>query len=421
MCESTAAPSTGPGPEPPGLSRVSTQYRQARGAPPRSADAPRQSQDPAGNDAHSVLRTAAPSRLPGGAFEVSTLRVDATHSSMGVSGELDLAVAGILAAALARQLAAGYRHLRLDLSGVTFCGCSGLNVILAAHHQFAAAGGILTLTGLDAHLIRLLHLTGLHDVLFHTVNDHPTATGDAADPAAPDEHILPRGGHLSAPVLHARLPLIVASGTEREGTVGLVRRGSVHLHAGVEDLTGVIVGGMTALVASADLQPARRVPAAGRRLAARSASQGRVGVLSPLLGDSEPGGSEEVAALVRGVAEQAALLDRLRQQLASRSVVDQAVGITMALLRVDDVEALALLGASAQATARALSEVAADLVATLNHPVAGREKICLPRPADPCRRVDPSAVPAAAADFTSGLPLSGLRVRSGVCAPAGRV
>ena len=107
----------------------------------------------------------APADAGRAALLVTVVPVAATAALVRVAGELDLAVVDVLSDALNRALSAGRRDLRLDLSGLRFCGCSGLEVLLAAHYRFADAGGGLTLTGLNASMLRLLRLTGLDQVL----------------------------------------------------------------------------------------------------------------------------------------------------------------------------------------------------------------------------------------------------------------
>jgi len=84
---------------------------------------------------------------------------------LAARGELDLATAPRLATTLAGHLAAGARTVCLDVSGLSFCGVSGLNALLRAHRNYEDAGSILILTGCDRQLLRHLHLTGLDGIL----------------------------------------------------------------------------------------------------------------------------------------------------------------------------------------------------------------------------------------------------------------
>lgn len=99
------------------------------------------------------------------ALVVAVLPLDATAARVRIAGELDLAVVDVLTDAFDGQLSVGRSELVLDVSGLTFCSCSGLDALLAARHRLAAAGGWLTLTGLNYMMARLLRLTGLETVL----------------------------------------------------------------------------------------------------------------------------------------------------------------------------------------------------------------------------------------------------------------
>ena len=66
--------------------------------------------------------------------------------------------------------------------------------------------------------------------------------------------------------------------------------------------------------------------------------------------------------MVRRSDRQSELTTQLHQALASRSVIDQALGVLMAQQRCSPTEAFALLRAHSQNTGRKLRDVAADLV-----------------------------------------------------------
>jgi anti-sigma B factor antagonist len=90
---------------------------------------------------------------------VTVARHEPTHSNVKVTGELDLAVVPFLTDVMNRELAAGSRHLLVDVSELTYCSCAGLGALLATRHRFTSAGGTLTLTGLEGYLGRLMRLT----------------------------------------------------------------------------------------------------------------------------------------------------------------------------------------------------------------------------------------------------------------------
>lgn len=105
---------------------------------------------------------------------ISVVGEGADRGSLRVSGELDLASAATLADALTAQLRAGRRFVRLDLSGLTFCDCSGLGVFVHAHHAFLDVRGALILTAARRAITRLLAITALDYVLL-TVAEPATA------------------------------------------------------------------------------------------------------------------------------------------------------------------------------------------------------------------------------------------------------
>jgi anti-sigma B factor antagonist len=79
---------------------------------------------------------------------------------IAASGELDIDTAPGLRTAVESCLPRRPRALEIDLSGVTFCGCEGLNVLLWARCQ-AAAGGIgFRVLAPRPQPSRLFHLTG---------------------------------------------------------------------------------------------------------------------------------------------------------------------------------------------------------------------------------------------------------------------
>lgn len=103
-----------------------------------------------------------------------------------VTGEIGLESAPPLRAALAQCLSDGIRIVDVDLTPVTFCDCSGLNVFLYAAQRTTAAGGILRLHNPAPSLARILELTGCEFLLLGPPLRHPSpALGDVPDPAAP--------------------------------------------------------------------------------------------------------------------------------------------------------------------------------------------------------------------------------------------
>ncbi len=119
------------------------------------------------SDAHAhalpPLRGADLQQAPG--LEIVTERSDATRATLRLRGEMDLANADLLTAALADQLSFGHRFVRLDLSELSFLDCAGLRALVQAHNDFLAARGSLILTGIQPLLARLLAITRLDEAL----------------------------------------------------------------------------------------------------------------------------------------------------------------------------------------------------------------------------------------------------------------
>ncbi|MFF4426728.1 STAS domain-containing protein [Streptomyces sp. NPDC001549] len=77
-----------------------------------------------------------------------------------VTGELDLDTVHPLRATLTQCLRDGARTVDIDLTALTFCDCSGLNVFLSTWQQLTAAGGSLHLHHPPRVLARLIGITG---------------------------------------------------------------------------------------------------------------------------------------------------------------------------------------------------------------------------------------------------------------------
>ncbi|WP_327721821.1 STAS domain-containing protein [Streptomyces sp. NBC_00490] len=77
-----------------------------------------------------------------------------------LAGEIDRESAPLVRTSLARCLQDGIRTVDVDLTPVTFCDCSGLNVFLDAAQKTAEAGGTLRLHHPPPILGRILDLTG---------------------------------------------------------------------------------------------------------------------------------------------------------------------------------------------------------------------------------------------------------------------
>jgi anti-sigma B factor antagonist len=83
---------------------------------------------------------------------------------ISLSGELDLATAPELWAAIDPALAAGRHHLVLDLTDLTFVDSTGLGVFVRAGKELRASGGELTLRRPGERVAKLLEITRLEEV-----------------------------------------------------------------------------------------------------------------------------------------------------------------------------------------------------------------------------------------------------------------
>lgn len=78
---------------------------------------------------------------------------------LAFTGELDIASADELGEALHAFDADGFRHVTLDLSGVSFCDAAGIGALIAAHNAVTTTGGELSLSGLRSPVRRVLDIT----------------------------------------------------------------------------------------------------------------------------------------------------------------------------------------------------------------------------------------------------------------------
>ncbi|MEV6737972.1 anti-sigma factor antagonist [Streptomyces sp. NPDC051104] len=116
---------------------------------------------------------------------------DGDRVAVVVSGELDIDTEQALQDALREAVRRSVRGVDVDLGGVDFCDCSGLNVLLSARRQALADAKTLTLGPIGPSVDRLLSLTGTR-ALFDTSPTAGTAAGDGQDGRIPQRHGPPR-------------------------------------------------------------------------------------------------------------------------------------------------------------------------------------------------------------------------------------
>jgi anti-sigma B factor antagonist len=113
-----------------------------------------------------------------------TATVKAVTSSVTVLtavGEIDRDSTEVIADAAEPVLLGDGQQLVIDLSGVTFCDSSGLNLMFQLHRRLVARGGALSVAGARGFVLRTLEVVNLHRL----VAVHPTV--DEAVRAVADE------------------------------------------------------------------------------------------------------------------------------------------------------------------------------------------------------------------------------------------
>lgn len=80
-----------------------------------------------------------------------------------VTGELDMATVPVAEEFLRRRLGEVSRALVLDLSGVTFLGSTGINLLIALRAECAAVGAELRLVATTKTVLQPLAVTDLID------------------------------------------------------------------------------------------------------------------------------------------------------------------------------------------------------------------------------------------------------------------
>jgi anti-anti-sigma factor len=101
---------------------------------------------------------------------LTQLHIDTTYPSpatarVAVSGEVDLATAPVLRDRLLGVLGdQGPTTLSVDLAGVSFLDCTGINALIAARNAAAATGRQMRITHPQPIVRQILDLTGLLDV-----------------------------------------------------------------------------------------------------------------------------------------------------------------------------------------------------------------------------------------------------------------
>ncbi|WP_371749716.1 STAS domain-containing protein [Streptomyces sp. NBC_01283] len=96
-------------------------------------------------------------------------------------GELDLDTAPFVREAVAECLAKQPTSLCLDLTGISFCDCAGLNALLTVRISALQAGVDLYVEGVGTQVARLLSLIGADDIF--TEGNTPANATPARSPS----------------------------------------------------------------------------------------------------------------------------------------------------------------------------------------------------------------------------------------------
>jgi anti-sigma B factor antagonist len=97
--------------------------------------------------------------------EATDLQVDVLSTVplvVAVSGEIDIASAPKLCEELLSAVRRHGARLALDLGGVTFMDCAGINALLAARRHARLEGGWIRVARASRRARNVLMLTGLH-------------------------------------------------------------------------------------------------------------------------------------------------------------------------------------------------------------------------------------------------------------------
>lgn len=98
------------------------------------------------------------------------------RARLRVVGELDFVTSEQLEIVLDDELSTAHQFVALDISAVTFCDGTGLDMLDRARTRFGTVGGELTLTGVPPQIARLMRLTSLLALLgSSTTQDDPPA------------------------------------------------------------------------------------------------------------------------------------------------------------------------------------------------------------------------------------------------------
>ncbi|MER7838174.1 ANTAR domain-containing protein [Streptomyces sp. NPDC096040] len=135
--------------------------------------------------------------------EIRTWSRDGTVTVV-IRGELDIAGEPVLKSALEDAVNQCRDHVELDLGGVGFCDCSGLNVLLAARRHAAGQGKTLSVGAIGPAVTNLLIKTGTWPLLAGTWAAKDARSGETEDALSDEIEDAPGAEDLLAEVAHLR-------------------------------------------------------------------------------------------------------------------------------------------------------------------------------------------------------------------------
>jgi anti-sigma B factor antagonist len=106
----------------------------------------------------------------GDVFSAKVVGLD-DDAAVFLSGELDMATAPDLTAALDPVIAHGPREVVLDLSELSFVDSSGIAALVEAQHRLGEQERRLSIHGAQRGAVRVFEIAGLTDFL-HVQTDH---------------------------------------------------------------------------------------------------------------------------------------------------------------------------------------------------------------------------------------------------------
>ena len=136
---------------------------------------------------------------------------DGQPTVVTASGEIDFDSSPALGQVLQDALDESADGLDVDLAGIGFCDCSGLNVLLRVRHRAREAAKTLTVRVSSPVVMRLLELTDTVDVLTGSDTAHLPGTGDAEGIEAENDQL--RRAMQTRPAIDIARGILMASYT----------------------------------------------------------------------------------------------------------------------------------------------------------------------------------------------------------------